>query len=148
MRNLGLRNALKRFPGACLSFRIKDLYWEIRYAWQRAWKGYDDTDIFELGYNFMHRMPTLLKEYKDHYNGLFYDTDKGRVLTEEEMNQLLDEMIFYFENCDEEHVYERLYGQEFHYPYGNDWKQVNEEVDRCQKEALRLFSKWCAHLWY
>lgn len=28
------------------------------------------------------------------------------------------------------------------------WESVRVELERCRAEALRLFSKWCFHLWY
>lgn len=163
MKNsIGLKGAWHKTKGARLSFRIKEFCWELRYAWQRAWRGYDFTDVFELGFNFVERMPFLLREFKKYNDALFPNIDdNGKLpseyksidelsLTEEETDAILDEMIFYFENCNEDVVYERLYGidpykDEFNY---EQWKVANEERDRCWKEAMRLFSKWSGYLWY
>ena len=151
-RYIGLKDALKNIKHMRLKWKIKEIYWELRYAWQRAWIGYDFTDIFELGYNFVHHMPFLLKEFKKKNIGLFPDLDNPSrlCLTEEETNAVIDEMIFYFENCDEHIVYKRLYGVDsYNDEYAHEkWLAVNEEVDRCWNEAMRLFSKWSMCLWY
>lgn len=138
--------------GSGLKTKLRDLFWEFRYAWQRAGKGYDFTDVFELGFNFIAKMPVLLKEFKKYNDTLFPDLDKndGSSLSEEETKAILDEMIFYFENCDEDQVYKRLYGTD---PYEQRfekerWEAVQKEKDRCWNEAMRLFTKWGRCLWY
>lgn len=63
----------------------------------------------------------------------------------------IKEMIFYFENCDEDHVYQRLHQNRYYEDGEYDpekWESVRVELERCRAEALRLFSKWCFHLWY
>lgn len=146
----GLRNAFEITKGSGLRWKIKTLYWELRYAWQRAWRGYDFTDVFELGYNFAAKMPELLREFKKYNVALFADRETHTIFTEEETDKVLDDMIFFFENCDEDHVYKRLFGVDFwEDEYDNDkWKVVETEIDRCQTEAMRLFSKWVWDLWY
>lgn len=146
----GLRNALEITKGSGLRWKIKTLYWELRYAWQRAWRGYDSTDVFELGYNFAAKMPELLREFKKYNNALFTNSEPFIILTEEETDKVLDDMIFFFENCDEDHIYKRLFGVDFwEEEYDKDkWKAVRAELDRCQTEAMRLFSKWVWDLWY
>ena len=140
--------------GASFRYKVKELYWQLRDAWQRAWRGYDYTDVFELGFNFVERMPTLLRDFKENNVTLFPDLDNpDRIsLTEEETNAVLDEMIFYFENCDEDVVYERLFGVN---PYDENekynherWVEASKERKRCWSEAMRLFAKWSSALWY
>ena len=146
----GLCNALEIIKGSGLRWKIKTLYWEFRYAWQRAWRGYDFTDVFELGYNFATKMPELLGEFKKYNNALFTDRESLTTFTEEETDRVLDDMIFFFENCDEDHVYKRLFGVNFlEEEYDSDkWKAVRTELDRCRTEDMRLFSKWVWNLWY
>lgn len=151
-QSIGFKGVLKSTKGMGLRLRIETVYWQLRYAWQRAWIGYDSTDVFELGFNFVERMPFLLRDFKKYNNALFPDLDNGfgAALTEEETDAVLDEMIFYFENCNEDYVYKRLYGidpYEDEYDY-EKWKVANEETNRCWKEAMRLFSKWSMCLWY
>lgn len=153
----GLRDYPKMVKSSGLMWHIKTLYWQLRYAWQRAWKGYDYTDVFELGFNFTERMPTLLREFKEHNVGLLPDLDKndGSSLTEEQTDAILDEMIFYFENCDEDVVYGRLFGSTSFEDHQHDrdlWleriNQADKERSRCWDEAMQLFAKWSGCLWY
>lgn len=160
--SIGLKGCFKQFKGASLRVRIRESYWQLRYAWQRAWRGYDFTDVFELGFNFVERMPFLLREFKKYNDALFPNIDdNGKLpseyknvnelsLTEEETNAIIDEMIFYFENCNEDFVYKRLYGVDpYEDGYNHErWKVANEEMHRCWKEAMKLFSKWSMCLWY
>lgn len=104
MTKFGLNSFLERTKGASLRYKLRELWWQLRYAWQRAWRGYDFTDVFELGYNFTAKMPVLLTEFLKNNVGLFYDTEADKQLDEEETNAVIKEMIFYFENCDEDHA--------------------------------------------
>lgn len=148
-RKLGLNGYFQIVKGAGLKFKIKELYWQLRYAWQRAWRGYDNIDVFDLGPTFVKKMPVLLREFKKYNDSLFCDLETQRTLTEEETNQVLDEMIFYFENCDEYTVYDRVLGGKGLFDVSKEERdKAYAEAERCQKEAIRLFSKWCWHLWY
>lgn len=49
----GLKDYLHYHQGESLKQYFTTLCWQIRYAWQRAWRGYDDTDVFELAYNYL-----------------------------------------------------------------------------------------------
>ena len=146
--NLGLATAWERTKGR--RHRIQGMRYELRYAWQRAWRGYDDLEVTDLGDVFAERMTVLLKEYKVRNDCLLKDPETVCDCTEEETRQILDELIFYFENCSEDDVCQRLFRQ----PYYGMWidkecrQKVHSEVERCRKEALRLFSKWCFELWY
>ena len=152
--SIGLKGVLGNYKGASLRVCLRELYWQIRYAWQRAWIGYDSTDVFELGFNFVERMQFLLREFKEYNDALFPNLDKndGSSLTEEETDAVLDEMIFYFENCNKDHVYERLYGISFYDDESEDkfdkYNLTYGEMIRCWNEAMRLFSKWSMCLWY
>lgn len=51
----------------------------------KAWLGYDSTDVFNLDNNFLKNMLPILKEFKEHNMCLWYDPDKKRELTKEEV---------------------------------------------------------------
>ena len=148
----GLKDCLRRNPRVSLKQYFRNLFREIRYAWQRAWRGYDDTDVFDLAYNFTKRMVILLREFKKHNDALFKNVDRGdsSSLTEEETNAVLDEMIFYFENCNPDMVFKRLYGDK---PLSESEVYdatgiVTEEEQRCWEIAMQLFAKWSRCLWF
>ena len=148
---IGLKDAFHKPDGQHIWYWFRDLMWQFRYAWQRAWKGYDFTDVFDLGFNFAAKMPVLLREFKEHNVGLFHDPDTGRDLTEEETDAVIDELIFYFENTDEWTVYKRMFGiegwEDEEFCLERD-RQSGEECKRCWKEAMRLFARWANQLWY
>ena len=153
--DFGLRAALRKPKGQHIWYYLKDLVWQIRYAWQRAWLGYDFTDIFNLDGNFVTKMPILLREFKENNVGLFNDYENNRSFTKEETDAILDELIFYFDNCDEDRVYERLFGTDSWDDYITDkdlWRKrtnaASKEYRRCWDEAMRLFAKWSGQLWY
>ena len=148
-----LRSAWRHTKGCRIGHRLRELKWELRYAWQRAWRGYDDTDVFELGYNFTSLMPVLLREFRNHTIALLPDPDHPeRPHTEEETRQILDEMIACFENCDEDVVWERIAGSSLSElpddAIGEHTKNVAEEMWRSYQRAMELFSKYAWHLWY
>ena len=48
--------------------KLRDVYWEIRYGFQRMFKGYDYVDTFETFAKFTERYYRILMEYKEHHN--------------------------------------------------------------------------------
>lgn len=84
MEKIGLNNAWRSTKGMSFPWRIRNLFWELRYAWRRAWRGYDDVEIFDLGFSFFRRMPMLLRQFKTCNISLFYDDEHDRDMTEEE----------------------------------------------------------------
>lgn len=151
MRKPGFNRNLTKKDNGSMRFRIREFAWEIVYTFQRAWRGYDSIDVFDIGYSFVARMPILLKEFLKHNIGLLYDDETHHQLDKTETDGVIKELIFYFENCDEDYVYQRLYGKQ---DYDDDrydkvkWDVVYAETKRCRTEAMRLFSKWCFDLWY
>lgn len=71
----------------------RSFYWQHRYAFRRAWNGYDDTDIFNFDSNLRERLLVTLKEFKECNFALFTNPDGHEVLTEEETDKVIDEMI-------------------------------------------------------
>lgn len=114
---------------------------------------FDDQDIFDLDDQFIDRMIVLLTEYNKHTVKLFVDpkSSKGELkyFTEEETRQVVEKMIWYFENCKEEVVGERLYGE--------DWMDIKDvkvyesiydEMLRCKNIAFKMLSDYFYQLWY
>lgn len=149
--NLGLASAWARAKSdSSYRRRIMTMMVELRYAWQRLWNGYDDREVFDLGFRFAERMPALLKQYKKYSDVRFKDPDTGRDLSGGETNNVIDSLIYYFERCSETDVYKRIYGValEDDECCKSRCRAAYEESQRCRAEALRLFSKWCFQLWF
>ena len=93
---------------------IKEFYWQHRYAWQRMWRGYDSTDIFNFDSNMLERFNTILKEFKLHNPALFNDTSNvlisedgkisgdAKTLSEEETNAVIDKLIYLSKKANDE----------------------------------------------
>ena len=45
--------------------------WQLKYAWQRAWRGYDNTDVFNMAGNLREKMIVMLEEYNKNRHVLF-----------------------------------------------------------------------------
>ena len=153
MEKIGLNGFRDKYKGCKFRYKLKQLRWELRYAWRRAWEGFDDQDIFNLDDQFIDRMIVLLTEYNKHNVSLFVDPEspKGELkyFTEEETRQVVEKMIWYFENCKEEVVGERLYGE--------DWMDIKDvkvyesvyaEMLRCKNIAFKMLSDYFYQLWY
>ena len=63
--------------------KIKDLYYDIKYGFQRMFKGYDDTDTFEFWYNFCERTSKIFDDMANHHYGY-----PSRMTNEEYTNRL------------------------------------------------------------
>lgn len=153
MYKIGLNGFRDKYKGCSFLYKLKQLRWELRYAWRRAWKGFDDQDIFNLNDQFIDRMIVLLTEYNKHNISLFVNPEspKGELnyFTEEETREVIEKMIWYLENCKEEVVGERLYGEDW-----MDIKDVNvnksiyDDMLRCKNIAFKMLSDYFYQLWY
>ena len=119
---------------------VKDTYWEIRYGFQRMFKGYDSVDVFETFAKFIDRYTKILTRLRNNHCGYPYN------LTEEEWDAVIDEMIYHLKYMDEETVIEEL---ERNVP--DNWtashKTVGEILEKHKDQFFELFSKWFYNLW-
>lgn len=152
MHKIGLNRFRDKYKGCKFSYKLKQLRWELRYAWRRAWKGFDDQDIFNLNDQFIDRMIVLLTEYNKHNISLFVDpkSPKGELkyFTEEETRQVVEQMIWYFENCKQEVVGERLYGEDWFTKDVKVDESIYDEMLRCKNIAFKMLSDYFYQLWY
>lgn len=120
--------------------KTRDVYWEIRYGFQRMFKGYDAVDTFETFYKFTKRYSEILKDYRKHHIGYCGE------MTAEEWDAIIDEMIYHLHYMDEKTVTEEL---EKDVP--DDWSvntiDVYTVMDMHKDAFFELFSKYFYHLW-
>lgn len=77
-------------------YRIKDFFRNIKYAWQRATRGYDDLACWNINNWFLEMMPKLL----DH---MIYDRCGHPLgLTEDKWTEILSEMKHCFVEANED----------------------------------------------
>lgn len=121
-------------------WHIRDLYWRIRYGFQRMFKGYDSVDTFEIFAKFIERYSKILTDYRKHHVGYV------GTMTNEEWEAIVDEMIYHLYYMDEERVIAEL---EKDVP--DDWsashQTICEVMDKHKNEFFRLFSEYFYDLW-
>lgn len=119
---------------------IREAYWEVRYGFQRMFKGYDSVDVFETFAKFRERYIKILTQYRKNHVGYVWGMEN------EEWEAIIDEMIYHLHYMDEETVTEEL---EKDVPDGwrASYKTVNEVMDKHKDAFFELFSKYFFDLW-
>ena len=113
--------------------KIGDYRREVKWAWQRVFRGYDDTAYWGL-YNYLTDIALpVLKWYRKNAHGVPGMVCKDKEPMEksvERWNKILDKMIYAFQVIkDDENFIEP--------------KEVQKKVD----EGLKLFAKYYQTLW-
>lgn len=157
MSNIGLKGSWKRTKGERLKFRLQNLKWELKYAWQRAWRGYDAIDVFNMDFRFIEKYKEILKHFKETNMGLFCVPEKYKetlgknIFTEEETDMIIDMMIYHLEMMDEDHVEKILYEQNKNnkdYLTSEEYKRIYSIVDQNKEAFMKLFNAFFWNLWY
>ena len=166
--DLGLKDffvsSKKNKPGLRHFFR--ELRWELRYAWRRALRGYDDVDMFECFEMFRRRMIRILEDFIKHGHSLFsiptqsehYEELLKRfpdmVFDEEHTELIYQTMIFHLQMMDEDYVEKILYGNNVYdddYEIGcrsiEDHKRINSVMKQNKDAFMKLFSLFYFYLW-
>lgn len=119
---------------------VSDYYWQVRYACQRMFKGYDCTETFEMFDNFIKRYRKILKDYKAHHWG--YPGE----LTPKEWEAIIDRMIYCLDMMDE-HYIEKLLLEDMSPIYTVSSKSTYEIMTKYKNEFFQMFSEWFYDLW-
>lgn len=119
---------------------IREAYWEIRYGFQRMFKGYDSVDTFETFSKFIERYTKILTEYRKTHWGYCGE------MTEEEWDAVIDEMIYHLHYMNEETVTDEL-EKDAPDDWSASYKTVNYILDKHKDAFFELFSKYFYHLW-
>lgn len=160
--SIGLKGSWKETKGLALRFRLRETYWNFKYAWLRAWYGFDYRDSFNMNGMFVEKYKTILKWYKKHNIALFNVPEEYRdkfnkfSFTEEETDIIIDMMIYHLEMLDEDHVEKLLYGKNVNDDDGDlnkDWTmektiRISHVVDQNKKAFMKLFDIFFFDLWY
>ena len=123
-----------------IKWKVKEAYWEVRYGFERMFKGYDSVDTFETFAKFVDRYTKIFTEYRKHHVGYV------GTMTNEEWEAIIDEMIYHLYYMNEEHVEEEL---EKDVP--SDWAAssvtIYEVMDKHKDAFFKLFSEYFYNLW-
>ena len=132
-------DSVKYFPWR-LGFKIKNLYYQVKYGFQRMFRGYDDTEVFNMDMTFIDRYLKILKDFRKNHCG--YPPS----ITNEQWDDILDEMIKHLSLMTEDNIETEL-KKGMPNSFEPDYKTVNEIIDRHKDEFFKLFSKWFYNLW-
>jgi hypothetical protein len=118
--------------------KIKDTYYDIKYAFQRAFRGYDDTEVFDLPSGFLTKYTKILKDFKKCGNSYPVEFESY-----DDWIKVIDEMICYFELSDE---FNPVYDYDEEYCFKKSF--YNERLAYYyRRKALDMFVKYFDDLW-
>lgn len=116
---------------------------KFKHLFQRIFRGYDDSETWDLGYTIAKFTLPRLKRFKELNEG--YPCD-GEIKTYEEWNEVLDKIIWSLE---------KIANDEKDYPdwqkdLDNDCYSIEKEIKYNKKiqEGLDLFGKHLMSLWW
>ena len=145
---------------------FRELGWELKYAWDRAWIGYDDVDMFGFSEMFRIRMIRILEDFikygngllnlpkeSEHYNELLKIFHKGH-FDEESTELIYKTMIFHLQMMDECFVEKVLFGNNVYdddYEIGcrsiEERKRISSVIRQNKNAFMKLFSLFYFDLW-
>ena len=145
---------------------FRELRWQLKYAWRRAWYGYDDVDMFECFEMFRRRMIRILKDFINHGNALLNLPQESehynellkkfpeRCFDDKNTKLIYQTMIFHLQMMDEDYVEKILYGNNVYdddYEVGcrsiEDYKRIYSVMRQNKNAFMKLFSLFYFDLW-
>lgn len=137
---IGLKQFIKTFKEdygeMYLISQIKIIINELKFAWQRAWRGYDDPSWWNIDDNFIETHKTLLQKLKDNLHGHPID------MTFNEWEKVLNEMIYLINNMD----WNEMYSDDVE-NIGERLKENFNKIKQNKERFFELFSKYFYDLW-
>lgn len=89
---IGLKYLKQNLKGGSIRFKIDEIKCELKFAWQRAWRGYDNSFWWGMDENFIILYKELLKELRNNLHS------RPNSMTFEEWKEIIDEMISLLDN--------------------------------------------------
>lgn len=165
---LGLKGCLKDYKGMHIRYKIKEIIRELKYAWQRALRGYDDTEVWDIDFAIKNRLIALLQDYKESRDRFWswccpdgYDWSKvcksdglRYIFSSEQIDAIIDTFIFHLQMSDEDFVEKKLFGFNIYdkeYKAGSktskDYKIIEKIRKQNQDAAIKLLGLLMDQLW-
>lgn len=129
-------------------YQLKDdMPMQIRHAWQRVTKGFDNTWHWGLSETLNEILPQVLKELKEYGMGVPYNEEEKRSFTEQEWHGILDRMIKGFEAGRRIDTLQFMEGEDGKLLDPEIWKKRHDEAMTEFNEGMKLFHKYYFSLW-
>lgn len=124
-------------------YGLQNGWLHVKHAWQRAFRGFDDTAYWGLSSYIIDIALPVLKHYRKHKSGVpLLDEFKGDgdfKLMKKEWDKRLDKMIRAFQLMyDQDHTFETFKGS---------WRQRMAKEQKEIDEGMALFAKHFQGLW-
>lgn len=168
MFSIGLKNVVPSIEGVGLRNKLSTIKRELRYAAERAWKGYDSTDVFECSFNFQKWMINVLEEFNKYHEFLFWVPEESehyeelgrtdgnrRCFSEGETKAIISTMIWHLKMMDADFCEKVLFGSCIYdddYEIGcrsvEEGKRMSSVVKQNKKCFMKLFDLFFWDLWY
>lgn len=137
----GLKYFHQNYKGCWPHRKIRFLCLELKLAWQRAWKGFDDDASSDFAEYLSSVIPAILRERADkarrwNHKVYYNDTD---ICPEEQykiINQLADD-LFYGKSLN---VVEKLHGEDW-LSENIHWQEIWYLSGQNMRSALKLLSE-------
>lgn len=170
MIEYGLKSLSERIKGMGIRGKLREISRQLRYAWKRAWQGYDDIDVFTVNDRFRDRMILTLTVFEkdndclfwvpedtDHYNELGeLDSISGRrCFCKDDTDLIVDMMIWHLKMMDEDFVEKQIFGKNIYDDNYNfqervpgDYQKIHNIVRQNKKAFMKLFYLFYDNLCY
>ena len=112
--------------------KIKDIYYEVKYAFQRMFRGYGDDEIIDFDYKFIERTARMLADIERSCD--CFPAHKVSSLSQWKWKLRL--MKYYLIRMDED-FYTDETGE-----YTDEYEEVMKQVEVNKKEFFHLFSEF------
>lgn len=127
-------------PFCGLKNRVKGVLWNVRYGFQRMFKGYDNADVFDMFCGFTERYYKIFNRFNKNKCG------HPCGMTEEEWDNIINKMTVHLYYMDETNVVNRL-ESEAPEGFSPSYKAINDVMNKHKDEFFKLFSEYFYDLW-
>lgn len=152
-----LKNLHHELKGCRSTYIFTHVLRHLKWAWQRAWRGYDDLDVWGCCETMRDRLIDILIEYKKnrhldwsvvpeheaYFNSLYYPS--------EWTDAILDTLIFHIKMSDKDYCLEVLYPECDFLNGGHlssdQWKRVWSVRKQNADAAFDILKVYWEHLW-
>lgn len=137
-----------------MSYKWIEIKKRIKYAWQRAIRGYDDSEVMDISGKYLKKLIKLLEEFKkkrrsawaipieyqNDYSFQQYYYGSLKIFTEEQINAILDTLIWHLKLSSQE-------GIKAVRPELTDFAQITSIRKQNQTAAAKLLLLFWDVLW-
>lgn len=120
--------------------KITNIYYKVRYGFERMFNDYDSIDRYNTFEKFTERYSKILTDYRKNHWGYPYK------VSSDEWDNIIDEMIYHLRYMNEDNVESELC-KDVPENWTPTFKTVNEIMERHKDEFFKLFSKYFFDLW-